>query len=79
MVDPLKVEKILRLPPPCTIHQIQGLQGKANFLQWFMVIHQIQGLQGKTNFLRWFMVNYANITKDFLRILNKDAPFIWDK
>jgi hypothetical protein len=50
MVDPLKVEEILRLPPPCTIRQLQGLQGKANFL-------------------RRFIVNYANITKGFMRLL----------
>jgi hypothetical protein len=37
MVDPLKVEAILQLPPPCTIQQLQGLQGKANFLRWFIV------------------------------------------
>jgi hypothetical protein len=37
MVDPLKVEAILRLPPPCTIRQLQGLQGKANFLRQFIV------------------------------------------
>jgi hypothetical protein len=37
MVDPLKVEAILRLPPPHTIHQLQGLQGKANFLRRFIV------------------------------------------
>jgi hypothetical protein len=37
MVDPLKVEAILRLPPPRTIRQLQGLQGKANFLRQFIV------------------------------------------
>ena len=37
MVDFLKVEEILRLPPPRTIRQLQGLQGKANFLRWFIV------------------------------------------
>jgi hypothetical protein len=37
MVDPLKVEAILQLPPPCTIRQLQGLQGKANFLRRFIV------------------------------------------
>jgi hypothetical protein len=58
-VDPLKVEAILRLPPPRTIRQLQGLQGKANFL-------------------RRFIVNYANITKGFMRLL-KDTPFIWDE
>jgi hypothetical protein len=60
MVDPLKVEAILRLPPPCNIRQLQGLQGKANFL-------------------RRFIVNYANITKGFMRLLKKDTLFIWDE
>ena len=59
MVDPLKVEEISRLPPPHTIRQLQGLQGKANFL-------------------REFIVNYANITKGFMRLLNKETSFIWD-
>jgi hypothetical protein len=37
MVDPLKVEAIIQLPPPpCTILQLQSLQGKANFLRRFI-------------------------------------------
>jgi hypothetical protein len=36
MVEPMKVEEILRLPPPCNIRQLQGLQGKANFLHHFI-------------------------------------------
>jgi hypothetical protein len=24
-------------------------------------------------------VNYANLTKGFMRLLNKDTPFIWDE
>jgi hypothetical protein len=36
MVDPIKVEVIVQLPPPCTIPQFQNLQGKANFLQRFI-------------------------------------------
>jgi hypothetical protein len=32
MVNPLKVEAIIQLPPPCTILQLQSLQGKENFL-----------------------------------------------
>jgi hypothetical protein len=35
-VDPLKVEAILNLPPPSTLHQLQSLQGKANFLRRFI-------------------------------------------
>jgi hypothetical protein len=36
MVDLLKVEEILQLSPPCTIRQLQSLQGKANFLRRFI-------------------------------------------
>jgi len=36
MVDPFKVEVILQLSPPRTVHQIQSLQGKANFLRRFI-------------------------------------------
>jgi hypothetical protein len=35
-VDPIKVEVILNLPPPSTLHQLQNLQGKANFLRRFI-------------------------------------------
>ena len=35
MVDPFKVEAIVKLPPPRTIRQLQSLQGKANFLRRF--------------------------------------------
>jgi hypothetical protein len=59
MVDPLKVEVIVQLPPPCTILQLQSLQGKSNIL-------------------RRFIANYAEITKGFMRLLKKDAPFHWD-
>jgi hypothetical protein len=37
IVDPLKVEAILRLPPPRNIRKLQGLQGKDNFLHRFIV------------------------------------------
>jgi hypothetical protein len=36
MVDPLKVEAIIQLPPPRTILQLQSLQGKENFLRHFI-------------------------------------------
>jgi hypothetical protein len=35
-VDPLKVEAILNLPPPSSLHHLQSLQGKANFLHRFI-------------------------------------------
>jgi hypothetical protein len=37
MVDPMKVEAILRLPPPHNIRQLQGLEGKDNLLRRFIV------------------------------------------
>jgi hypothetical protein len=36
MVDPLKVEAIVQFPPPCTIPQLESLQGKDNFLRRFV-------------------------------------------
>jgi hypothetical protein len=36
MVDPLKVEAIVQLPPPRTIPQLQSLQGKVNFLRFLL-------------------------------------------
>jgi hypothetical protein len=56
IVDPLKVEAIIQLPPPHTILQLQSLQGKEIFL-------------------RRFIMNYAEITKGFMRLLKKDVPF----
>jgi hypothetical protein len=35
-VDPLKIEAIVNLLPPLTLHQIQSLQGKKNFLHRFI-------------------------------------------
>ena len=36
MIDPFKVEAIVKLPPPRNIRQLQSLQGKANFLRRFI-------------------------------------------
>jgi len=36
-VYPFKVEAILQLPLSSTIHQLQSLQGKANFLRTFVI------------------------------------------
>jgi len=35
-IDPLKVEAIVYLPPPSSLHQLQSLQGKENFLRHFV-------------------------------------------
>ena len=42
-------------------------------------IRKIQSLQGKSNFLRHFLMNYAKITKGFMRLLKQDTPFVWDE
>ena len=42
-------------------------------------IRKLQRLQGKSNFLRRFIVNYAKITKGFMRMLKQDTPFVWDE
>ena len=42
-------------------------------------IRKLQILQGKSNFLRRFIVNYAKITKGFMRLLKQDTPFVWDE
>src|SRR5713226_339923 len=36
-VDPLNVEAIVNLPPPCSIRKIQSQQGKSNFVRCFIV------------------------------------------
>ena len=36
-MDPLKVEAIVNLPPPCSIRKLQILQRKSNFLRCFIV------------------------------------------
>ena len=33
----MKFEAIINLPPPCSIKQLQSLQGKSNFLRRFIV------------------------------------------
>ena len=35
-LDPLKVESIVNLPSPSSLHHLQSLQGKANFLRCFI-------------------------------------------
>ena len=40
---------------------------------------KLQSLQGKSIFLRRFIINYAKITKGFMRLLKQDTPFVWDE
>jgi hypothetical protein len=50
-VDHLKVEAILNLPPPSTLHQLQSLQGKANFLCRF-IPNYVEITRGFTRLLK---------------------------
>jgi len=36
MVNPLKVEAIISLPPPTNVRQLQSIEGKHNFLRHFI-------------------------------------------
>ena len=42
-------------------------------------IRHLQCLQGMAKFLWRFMVNFANLTKGFMRLLKKDTTFCWDE
>ena len=42
-------------------------------------IRHLQCLQGMENVLRRFVVNFANLTKGFMRLLKKDTTFCWDE
>jgi hypothetical protein len=39
---------------------------------------QLQSLQDKEKFIRRFICNYAETTKGFMWLLQKNTPFIWD-
>ena len=41
-------------------------------------IQQLPCLQGMENFLQRFVVNFSNLTKGFMHLLNKDTPFYQD-
>jgi hypothetical protein len=41
-VDPLKVQAITEIPPPRNLRQLQSLQGKANFLRFFVPDYAIR-------------------------------------
>ena len=42
-------------------------------------IRHLQCFQGMENFLRRFIVNFANLTRGFMRLLKKDTTFCWDE
>ena len=42
-------------------------------------IRHLQCLQGMANFLQIFVVNFANLTRGFMRLLKKDTTFCWNE
>ena len=42
-------------------------------------IRHLQCLQDMANFLRRFVVNFANLTRGFMRLLKKNTTFCWDE
>ena len=42
-------------------------------------IRNLQCLQSMEKFLRRFVVNFANLTRGFMRLLKKDTTFCWDE
>jgi hypothetical protein len=51
MVDPLKVEAIVQLPPTCMILQLQILQGKTKFL-WRFIAKYVEITKGFMHLLK---------------------------
>ena len=41
-MDPLKVKTITEIPPPRNLRQLHNLQGKDNFLWWFVLDYAIR-------------------------------------
>ena len=42
-------------------------------------IRHLQCLQGMEKFFRKFVVNFANLNRGLMLLLNKDTPFYWDE
>ena len=57
MVEPLKVEEIIQLPPLSTMCQLQSLQGKANFLRTF-ISNYVQITKGFMRLLKKYVPFY---------------------
>jgi hypothetical protein len=89
MVNPFKVEAIIKFPPPCTILQLQSLQGKVNFLRCF-IANYAEITKGFMRLLKkdipffWYEVvqcsfnalNHALITAPLLRPPNYNKDFL---
>jgi hypothetical protein len=80
MVDPLKVEAIVQLPPPHTILQLQSLQGKANFLRCF-IANYVEITKGFMRLLKkdvpFLWDEAAQRSFDALKYALTTAPLLW--
>jgi hypothetical protein len=80
MVDPLKVEAIIQLPPPHTILQLQSLQGNANLLRCF-IANYAEITKGYMRLLKkdvpFFWDEAAQCSIDALKHALTTAPLLW--
>ena len=78
-VDPSKVDAIINLPPPSTLHQLQILKGKANFLRRF-IPNYTELTKGFTRLLKpnipFFWDEVANSSFDALKNALTHAPLL---
>ena len=78
-IDPLKVEAIVNLPPPSSLHQFQSLQGKANFIRRF-VPNYAELAKGFTRLLKkWIPFIWDEIIKQCFNALKQtliSAPLL---
>jgi hypothetical protein len=80
MIDPINFEVIVQLPPPCTISKLQNLQGKANFLLWFIanyaeITKGFKRLLKKGVPFHWYKA--AHISFEVLKHTLTSAPLLW--
>lgn len=78
-MDPLKVKAILNLPPPASLHQLQSLQGKANFLRRF-IPNYAEVAKGFTRLLKrdvpFHWDDIAQASFEHLKTLRVSAPLL---
>jgi hypothetical protein len=72
MVDPLKVEVILNLPPPSSLRQLQSLQGKEKFLHRFIPNYTELMLGFNRLLEERFRVRMGHYCQQSLRIFETD-------
>jgi hypothetical protein len=79
-VDPMKVEAILNLPPPSTLHQLQSLKGKEIFLRRF-IPNYVELMKGFTWILNkgYYFVwdDIANRSFEALKLSLTRAPLLF--